>query len=445
MALAQTNLARSRRGDMQALAVRGILVTDCRPQLHSIIRRALGTRCAALLAEPQHDADQRHIDWYSEREGTPRPLAALPPEEARAVREKAFRYATAIAGLGRQRAAAAPAVPAVAAGIADEMLPLVLRHVAEDDLWSVDGEPVLINWGFVPAHAGVQAQDLSRPAQTPPAPPPPPADVPGPAGATAPGGPGMAGGRGCLPWLPPLLLLLLLFWLLAAALGLLPSPLPGGCPAQPDGEELKAERRRGALKEAELEALYRQLWERAGLCDPPVRRPAPRPAPATVEPFFGETPKEAPRPAPRPDPKPAPRPTPKPQPSPAPRKGNDMEIPRDAARRNDLSFLEGCWASETGLTAEPSGKPVIVEYCFDRNGNGKRFEHVEGQESCVGPGKARFQGQRLHMESPYAECPNGARFVPHSIDCTGSGRSTLCKGREHDRDDTRWTARFRKQ
>ena len=42
MALAQTYLARSRRGDMQALAVRGIFVTDCYPQLNSIISRALG-------------------------------------------------------------------------------------------------------------------------------------------------------------------------------------------------------------------------------------------------------------------------------------------------------------------------------------------------------------------------------------------------------------------
>lgn len=439
MALAQTYLARSLRGDMQALAVRGIFATDCHQQLHSIIRRALGARCAALLAEPQHDAAQQHIDWYSEREGTPLPVSSLPPEEAQAVREKAFRYAAAIAGLGRQRAAAAPAAPAVTAGIADEMLPLVVLHAGEDDLWSVDGEPVLINWGFAPGREGAQAQDLSRPVQTPPAPPPPSAVVPDPA-AGAPT-PGMPGGPGRLFWLLPLLPLILLLWLGLAALGLLPSPLPSGCIPQPDADLLEREKQRGALQETELGSLYRQLRERASFCDPP----GPKPAPAAVEPFFGETPREEPAPAPAPKPEPKPQPKPEPKPKPAPRKGDSMEIPKDAARQKDLSFLEGCWASDTGLTAVPSGKPVIVEYCFDKHGNGKRYEHVEGQESCVGPGKARFQGDRLHMESPYAECPNGTRFVPHSIDCTGSGRSTLCKGREHDRDDTRWTARFRKQ
>lgn len=438
MALAQTYLARSSRGDMQALAVRGILVTDCRPQLHSIIRRALGARCAALLAEPQHDAARQHIDWYTEREGRPRPLAALPPEEAQAVREKAARYAAAIADLGRQRAAAneAPNGPDAASGIADEMLPLVLCHIADDDLWSVDGEPVLINWGFVPGHAGAQAQDLSRMGLAAVPAPPSPSALPDASPVAPPvGGPV---GRGCLGWLPPLLLLLLLLWLLAAVLGLLPSPLPAACVPHPDADVLEREKQHGALKEAELEALYRQLRERAALCDPPAPRAVPRPAPATVEPFFGETP-------PEPEPKPEPKPKPKPQPKPAPRKGDSMEIPKDAAKQNDLSFLEGCWASETGLTAVPADKPVIVEYCFDKHGNGKRYEHVEGRESCVGPGRARFQGNRLHMESPYAQCPDGTRFVPHSIDCTGSGRSTLCKGREHDEDNTRWTARFRKQ
>lgn len=431
MALAQTYLARSRRGDMQALAVRGIFATDCHQQLHSIISRALGPRCAALLAEPQHDAAQQHIDWYSEREGEALPVSALPPEAAQAVREKAFRYAAAIADLGRQRAAAPDA-----AGIADEMLPLVVQHAGDDDLWSVDGEPVLINWGFGPGRAGAQAQDLSRPGLTPPAAPVP--------AAADPGGPG---GRGCLGWLLPLLLFLLLLWLALAAFGLLPSPLPAACLPQQDAAALQWEKQRGTLQEAELEALYRQLQERASLCDPPTLPPAKKSAPAAVEPFFGESPREEPAPAPKPAPKPEPKPAPKPEPrpKPAPRKGDNMEIPRDAARQKDLGFLEGCWASETGLTAVPSGKPVVVEYCFDKNGNGKRYEHVEGQQSCVGPGTARFRGNSLHMESPYAECPDGTRFVPHSIDCTGSGRSTYCKGREHDSGNTRWTARFRKQ
>ncbi|HJA78785.1 MAG TPA: hypothetical protein H9784_04320, partial [Candidatus Desulfovibrio intestinavium] len=233
----------------------------------------------------------------------------------------------------------------------------------------------------------------------------------------------------------------LLLWLLLAALGYLPSPLPAACAPLPDTAALDKEKARTAPLESELETLLRQLRERAALCAPPAPEPAEKAAPQTVEPFFGESPREEAKPEPKPVPKPEPKPAPKPQ----ARKGDKMEIPENAAREKDLSFLEGCWASDTGLKAVPSGKPVIVEYCFDKRGNGKRYEHVEGQESCVGPGTARFQGNKLHMESPYAQCPDGTRFIPHSIDCTGSGNTTLCNGREHDDKGTRWTARFRKQ
>lgn len=426
----QTCLTSSRRGDMQALAVRGIFATDCYPQIQGLISRALGPDCAALLAEPQHDAAQQRIDWYTSREGSAVPVRDLPPEAAQAVRAKAARHAAAIAELGRRH-------DATAADMADDMTALVLRHVSEDDLWSVGGEPVLINWGFAPGRAGAQAQDLTRmglaprpvaqtAAPVPPAPPPPVTP---------------AGGCGCLGRLLPLLLLLLLLWLLAAALGYLPSPLPAACAPTPDTAALDKEKARTAPLESELETLLRQLRERAALCVPPA--PAPQAAPKTVEPFFGESPREEPKP--EPVPKPKPKPAPKPAPKAQARKGDKMEIPKDAAKQKDLSFLEGCWASDTGLKAVPSGKPVIVEYCFDKRGNGKRYEHVEGNESCVGPGTARFQGNKLHMESPYAQCPDGTRFIPHSIDCTGSGNSTLCKGREHDGKGTRWTARFRKQ
>ncbi|HJA78156.1 MAG TPA: hypothetical protein H9784_01095, partial [Candidatus Desulfovibrio intestinavium] len=217
----QTCLTSSRRGDMQALAVRGIFATDCYPQIHGLIRRALGPDCAALLAEPQHDAAQQRIDWYTSREGTAVPANELPPEAAQALREKAARHAAAIAALARRHEAA----PGDMAG---DMALLALRHVAEDDLWSVGGEPVLINWGFAPGRAGAQAQDLSRLGATPP--PAPPVQ----AATTTPPPVAPTGGHGCLWWLLPLLLLLLLLWLLLAALGYLPSPLPAACAPLPD-------------------------------------------------------------------------------------------------------------------------------------------------------------------------------------------------------------------
>ena len=175
------------------------------------------------------------------------------------------------------------------------MLQLALQHPSDDDLWSLDGRPVLINWGFAPGAVGAQPQDLSRLGAAPP----PPAPV------AAPVLPPTPGRTGCLAWLLPLLLLLLLLWLLLAALGILPSPLPSSC-FRTDDAALETEKNRAAQLDDELARLRQQLLDRAALCKPvippvaakepeqPVKEP--KKEPEVVEPFLGETPPEPDKP-----------------------------------------------------------------------------------------------------------------------------------------------------
>ena len=59
-------IAVSQRGPMRALASQGILATDCHAQLKAILLQKLGPEHAALLAEPQHDAEGNTVDWYAE-------------------------------------------------------------------------------------------------------------------------------------------------------------------------------------------------------------------------------------------------------------------------------------------------------------------------------------------------------------------------------------------
>ncbi len=426
---------------MRALAVQGIFATDCHAQLHELLLRYLGPAHARLLAEPQHDAATDSIDWYADCPGTAVRCRDLPPDEAAAVKARAASLAADIGSLARRLADRQQDAHALSGGL----LALTCLHHDADDLYVVNGQPVLVNWGYAAGMDGVLPQDLARlgtaapaPAVAPvtPAPPLPPQRA------------------GCAGWLLPLLLLLLLLWLLLAALGWLPLWLPASCVPQPNRSALQVEQERASRLESELDSLLRQLREKAELCRPALP-PAPDPAPApeppaeqpradVVEPFFGETPVEPdPVPAPKPNPAPAPPPPPPPPPKPAPRKGEAMQIPKDAAQKKDLSFLEGCWVSETGLFSYPANKPVIAEYCFDKNGKGSRFEREEGGDVCRGPGKARFKGNRLYMESEYARCPGGQNYVPHWIECTGTGNSTLCNGREgDDPKGTRWKARF---
>ena len=449
-------IAVSLRGQMRALASQGIFATDCYEQLKAILQQKLGADHAALLAEPQHNAEGNSVDWYAEGSGPAVPLTELSEPEAQALRAQAGALAADIAGLAKDMTADAQARQA----LSGQLLRLALQHPADEDIWSVNGKPVLINWGFAPGSVGAQPQDLTRLGGVlPPAPPAPvAAPVPVP----------VAPRSGCLPWLLPLLLLLLLLWLLGAALGLLPSPLPAGC-MPVDRSALEAEKQKASANEDQLALLWRQLQERAALCKPvtpPVTPPTPKvepkkeeakqPEPEVVEPFFGETPVEPPKVAEAPKSQPKPKPEPKQEPpkveppkqeppKPAPKKNDNLAIPEDAAKKNDLTFLEGCWTSETGLYSHPSNEPIIAEYCFDKSGKGRRFVRERNGQVCSGSASARFQGNQLQFDSSQARCPRGGTYVPQKVECNGQENSTQCKGRELGGANLKWDARFKRK
>ena len=449
-------IAVSLRGQMRALASQGIFATDCYEQLKAILQQKLGADHAALLAEPQHNAEGNSVDWYAEGSGPAVPLTELSEPEAQALRAQAGALAADIAGLAKDMTADAQARQA----LSGQLLRLALQHPADEDIWSVNGKPVLINWGFAPGSVGAQPQDLTRLGGVLPPAPPAPVAAPMPVP--------VAPRSGCLPWLLPLLLLLLLLWLLGAALGLLPSPLPAGC-MPVDRSALEAEKQKASANEDQLALLWRQLQERAALCKPvtpPVTPPTPKvepkkeeakqPEPEVVEPFFGETPVEPPKVAEAPKPQPKPKPEPKQEPpkveppkqeppKPAPKKNDNLAIPEDAAKKNDLTFLEGCWTSETGLYSHPSNEPIIAEYCFDKSGKGRRFVRERNGQVCSGSASARFQGNQLQFDSSQARCPRGGTYVPQKVECNGQENSTQCKGRELGGANLKWDARFKRK
>ena len=388
-------LLTSQRNAMRALASQGIFATDCHAQVCSIIAQHLSPAHAALIAEPQHDPGQQRIDWYAGVNGTATPVSALPAEEAERLRARAGELARDILHLSEQWGKDAQSREA----LAGQMLALVLQHPHDDDLWSVDGQPVLVNWGFAPGAVGAMPQDLSRMGGAIPV-----AAAAAPVAAAA--VPVAAAGSGCLGWLLPLLLALLLLWLLLAALGILPSPLPASCLKPAADPRLDQATQAAEKQRNELEELLRQLREKALLCKPPQ---------------------------------------PKPEPKPKPRKNEDLNIPADAAKKNDLSFLEGCWQSDTGLFSHPSNTPIIAEYCFDKKGQGRRFVREENGQVCSGPATAKFEGNRLVWRAGSAPCPKGNQYVPQQVQCTGNDKSTRCQGVEQSKRNLRWKADFKRK
>ncbi|MBQ1421083.1 MAG: hypothetical protein IIZ02_06625, partial [Desulfovibrio sp.] len=255
----------------------------------------------------------------------------------------------------------------------------------------------------------VQPRTQARPVPVPPPPPPPPAYV-------------YREKTGCLPWLIPLLLLLLLLWLALAAFGWLPSPLPASCLRLATSPLAQEELRARSLGDAER-ALLKRLEDRALLC-----RPA------------GQGPEAAQRPAVLPEQPDEPKPEPKPN--------EDLHIPDRAARDNDLSFLEGCWRSDSGLLNRETREPIIAEYCFNAQGRGTRLiRESKKRQDCTGPATARFSQGRLIIDAGPAKCSrDGSGYVPQRVECTGKGDSTNCKGTERvgTGRQNRWDAPFKR-
>ena len=158
--------------------------------------------------------------------------------------------------------------------------------------------------------------------------------------------------------------------------------------------------------------------------------------------------KTEPKPAPQPkaEPKPVPKPEPTPAPTPKPKHNDPMNIPPEAAKNNDVSFLEGCWTSVTNLFNN-SGEPIVGEYCFNKRGQGRRFIREKNGKRCSGAVTARFNGGggNLAIDSAEAHCPDGTTYVPQQVQCRGTGTSTKCDGQELGGRRNRWDAGFRRK
>ncbi len=541
--------ATSRRAAMRPLACQGISVTDCHSQLkdfliqnQSLLFQNGMLNAATFLAEPMSDDNTGLIDWYVDGTVAPEPYSSLPPEEQDRVRKLIETYAVAFQELLDTQGPSNP--------MAAEMLTLALQHPGADDMYVLDGLPILINWGFKDGTSGAVPENImafgpsrgrippERPQRQPepvpsqePAPEPAPGQRPipvPPQAAPVPDEPQDDNTKrrifflpigcplGCLAWLLPLLLLLLLLWLLLAYFGKMPVPLPavvfnpyaqsdagtgrqpyaspdarggypdaGGAYVYPDAE---AERSRRLIQR--YQELMDRLAKHAALCVPktkelpkaePVVPPAVTPVPEEpVPPLVTPAPEETVPPAVTPAPEETVPPAAEPPvidfsgdqpqgtgplaeaevpdfgtpveppaepetPRDSPKKGENMAIPDDAAKKKDFSFLDGCWESKTGMARTTDGSEVVVEFCFNKKGKGRVIVHEVGDGKgvqCKGKASARFKGDTLHIHSGEAYCPHGRGYSEQNVVCTGSGDTTTCKGQSGR---VKWKARFRRK
>lgn len=186
-----STLVRTTLTGVRPLGVRGAPLHHAQEQIRGAIRRRLGPRHAALLAEPvPHDLG-RAIDWYADADGEAVPLNALPIERQHSVLDEVERLRNDIEVLA-QRFEAGDTEDARLLGKA---LHLAVRRPSNDYLFLVGDQPVIVCWGYEPEAAGAVLPPPSLPAPAAAAPAMPMATM-APA-ATLP--PRMAAGAAVLP------------------------------------------------------------------------------------------------------------------------------------------------------------------------------------------------------------------------------------------------------
>ena len=280
------------------MGVRGEPLHHAQEQIRGAIRRRLGPRHAALLAEPvPHDLG-RAIDWYAEVDGDAVPLNSLPMERQQSVLDEVERLRSDIEVLA-QRFEAGDTQDARLLGKA---LHLAVRRPSNDYLFLVGDQPVIVCWGYEPEAAGAVLPPPSLPAPAAPATPMaamvPAAAAPRMAAGAAvlPASAAFPWGRALLVGLLTIALLLIASWLLRGCTPIDPavsvfreapqqqstrSMMPV---ARDQAASLTDELRNLQARERNLDVELASLRESARraveLCPPPAAPPAP-PEPKT--------------------------------------------------------------------------------------------------------------------------------------------------------------------
>ncbi|MDI1288006.1 MAG: hypothetical protein PSV46_26745 [Reyranella sp.] len=299
---------------VRPLGVRGDPLHAVAGQLLSVIRRRLGDGPADLLADPQLRESDDGIDWYAARTGEVHRLAELGEGERATVLQTVEAHLAAIRALGAQLQTSGASEEARLIG---RSLELATARPSDDFIYVVDGQPVIVAWGY--------EADAAQSLQTFTSPPVSQAARPLATFASVPMVALPARG-GWARWLSALLfglllllLLLITSWLLRACSPVDPTlnvatfetPAPPAPEAPPDPTPLlkasldEAEGDDKRLK-VELAALQNDLKTKLDQCKP-VELPKPPPPPP---PQVAAKPAPAPAPPPPPAAPPVSRPPP---------------------------------------------------------------------------------------------------------------------------------------
>jgi hypothetical protein len=393
-------LARDKIDRYRPLGAFGKPTYQSHVQLRAMLLAKRGPKFANYFAKPTYEADTGELRWTAEIPGEARGWHTMPAEEQakRALDLEVIR--SGLASFAEELRAQGGAETGGSQAFAS-LLDQALKVPAQGDfLYLVGEQPVIAFWGFE-TQAGASVEPAAIAPQYPPR-----GFGPGvpPAAALPP-----SSEKRKRPWwwwllwaLLALLLLLALLWLLRAC-----APVPPVDEPKSPIEEPKplVEEPKPPLEEPK----------------PPVEEPPAVEEPKPVE----EPPAEKPKPPPK-----KPKPPPK---EGAPetkglQPGKELQIPKGALEKGDLSFLEGLWQLGEGRLSEYKGRPdnVVASnrtvFEFGRKGGGTEHE-VERRDARTGqPLPSKSSRLRVHTDGKrlYIQNDEGAK---HECEVAPTGRT----------------------
>jgi hypothetical protein len=372
-------------------------------QLRAMLLAKRGPKFANYFAKPTYDTDTAELRWMAEVPGIARGWHEMTPEEQaqraldlEVIRSGLMSYAQEL----RQQGGAEPGGAHAFASLLEQ----ALRVPAQGDfLYFVDDQPVLAFWGFEAQSGGsvdaaaVAPQYGARTA---------PAEL-GPTAAVA-----AAAVTRKRPWwwwlLWALLALLLLAGLLLWLRGCTPEIVPVE-EVKPPVEEVKPPVEKVKPPVEEVKPPVEEV-------KPPVEKPKP-----PVE--KRETPRTK-----------------------ALKPGQELQIPRGALEKGDLSFLEGLWQLGEGRLNEYRGRPDNVVatnrtiFEFGPEGTGRELEVERRDARTGGDLPSKSARVRVHTDGKrlYIDKEGGVRYQCE-VDRTGKTHCYIVNP-----DGVRWDAPLRR-
>ena len=96
----------------------------------------------------------------------------------------------------------------------------------------------------------------------------------------------------------------------------------------------------------------------------------------------------------------------------------EPSLTKEALKQNDLSIFNGNWNLITSLFNDRTKEPIMLEFYFDKNGQGTATVNEKNGNVCTGSANARIISENtFSLSYSQLQCTTGVYYKPASANC----------------------------